>query len=64
MTIDWHKPFELAGQMFLFLFGWSIVATIVLFAFALLLGFIGAFRTVIAKNKVQPEQKTNLTSVK
>lgn len=66
MDINWKAPFELAGELALLILGWTLVAVIALFAFALVLGFVGAFRTVLVKSKTKnavEEAKPTLKSV-
>ena len=66
MGLDWQKPFHLAAELFLFILGWGIVAIISLFAVAIILGFIGAFRTVLVKGKkknAEALEKATLKSV-
>jgi hypothetical protein len=66
MGLDWQKPFQIAAELFLFILGWGIVAIIGLFAVAIILGFIGAFRTVLVKGKkknAEALEKATLKSV-
>jgi len=51
MTIDWQKPFELAGEIFLFVFGWTLVALICLLGLALVVGVLSAVASLFKKKK-------------
>lgn len=66
MDINWKAPFELAGELALLVLGWSLVALVVLFAIAMVLGLVGSLRTVVAKSKIKNavvEAKATLKSV-
>lgn len=64
MDINWKAPFELAGELALLVLGWSLVALVVLFAIAMVLGLVGSLRTVVAKNKVKTQEAVSKAKLK
>ena len=56
MTIDWQKPFELAGELFLFVFGWTLVALICLLGLALVVGVLNAFIGLFKRKSVKTDE--------
>ena len=49
MDINWQHPFQLAGQLFLFVFGWTLVALIGVFALAVVIGIVKSIANVFKK---------------
>jgi hypothetical protein len=49
MDINWQHPFQLAGELFLFVFGWTLVALIGVFAIAVVVGIIKAIVNLFKK---------------
>jgi hypothetical protein len=64
MTIDWQKPFELAGEIFLFVFGWTLVALICLLGLALVVGLLSAFVSLFKRKSVKSDEEEFQESLK
>jgi len=64
MTIDWQKPFELAGELFLFVFGWTLVALVCLLGLALVVGVLSAVASLFKKKSVKTDEEEFQESLK
>jgi hypothetical protein len=49
MDINWQHPFQLAGELFLFVFGWTLVAIVAFIALAVIAGVIKAIVGIFKK---------------
>lgn len=49
MEINWQHPFQLAGELFLLVFGWTLVGIIGLFALAVVVGIVKAVINLFKK---------------
>jgi Na+-transporting methylmalonyl-CoA/oxaloacetate decarboxylase gamma subunit len=57
MEINWQHPFQLAGELFLLVFGWTLVGIVGLFALAIVVGIIKAVVNIF-KKKPSAEDST------
>jgi len=57
MEINWQHPFQLAGELFLLVFGWTLVGIVGLFALAIVVGIIKAVANIF-KKKPSAEDST------
>jgi putative exporter of polyketide antibiotics len=65
MSLDWKQPFYLAAELFLWLFGWALVAIVALIGVAFTLELLRAFRnTILKKNKNKESDETSATGLK
>ena len=49
MDINWQHPFQLAGELFLFVLGWTLVAVVAFIALAVIVGFIKGITNIFKK---------------
>lgn len=64
MTIDWQHPFELAGQLFLFVFGWTLVVLVCLLGLALVVGLLSVVASLFKKKSVKSDEEEFQESLK
>ena len=64
MTIDWQHPFELAGQLFLFVFGWTLVVLVCLLGLALVVGLLSVVASLFKKKSVKSDDEEFQESLK
>jgi hypothetical protein len=57
VDINWKLPFEILGELFLFVLGWTLVALVALFALAIILGLIRGTTEIFAKSKREKTAK-------
>lgn len=49
MDINWQQPFQLAGELFLLVLGWTLVALVAFIALAITIGIGRGIITVFKK---------------
>jgi hypothetical protein len=57
MDINWKLPFEILGELFLFVLGWTLVALVALFALAIVFGLIRGTTEILTKSKKEKKAK-------